>query len=91
MASKNKSGKNSRQNKSTPSRKAPNRSNTANSRAVSTGATRTSTVEAKPSTTVRITRDAVAEAAYCLWLQRGGEQVSNWIEAERLLREKTSA
>ena len=31
---------------------------------------------------------AVAEAAYFLWLQRGGNEVDNWLEAEATLRAK---
>jgi len=31
-----------------------------------------------------ITRDRVEEIAYTLWLQRGGEALTNWLDAERL-------
>lgn len=33
-----------------------------------------------------LSQRAVAEAAYFLWLQRGGDQLSNWLEAEAKLR-----
>ena len=42
----------------------------------------TSTTERKPTA---ITRQQIAEAAYFLWKQRGGSEVSNWLEAERQL------
>ena len=34
------------------------------------------------------TAQAIAEAAYFLWLQRGGNETVNWLEAERMLRAK---
>jgi hypothetical protein len=30
--------------------------------------------------------DKIAEQAYMLWLQRGGSEIDNWLEAERQLR-----
>ena len=58
--------------------------------AVATGGSKTvprsSTVEAKP-TRIEISQQAIAEAAYYLWLQRGGDEISNWLEAERQLRQ----
>jgi hypothetical protein len=44
-----------------------------------------STLETKP-TKSEIRRQDIAEAAYYLWLQRGGSDISNWLEAERILR-----
>ena len=32
-----------------------------------------------------ISRHAIAEAAYFLWLQRGGNETVNWLEAEAML------
>ena len=52
-------------------------------------------VEAKPSVSTspaagsQPTREAIAEAAYFLWLKRGGSEVLNWLEAEAALRAKT--
>jgi hypothetical protein len=45
----------------------------------------TTTVEAKPGTR-DVSRAAGAEAAYFLWLKRGGDDVANWLEAEASLR-----
>lgn len=36
-------------------------------------------------------REAIAEAAYFLWLQRGGDDVNNWLEAEAKLRGRDGA
>jgi hypothetical protein len=49
-------------------------------------------VEAKPgvgmaaNVPAQPTREAIAEAAYFLWLQRGGDELVNWIEAEAMLQ-----
>ncbi|MCI0629709.1 MAG: DUF2934 domain-containing protein [Phycisphaerales bacterium] len=43
------------------------------------------TVEVKP-TLEEITRQNIAEAAYFLWLKRGGDEIANWIEAEAALK-----
>jgi hypothetical protein len=45
------------------------------------------TVEAgtKPAPPV-VTPQAIAEAAYYLWLERGGNEVVNWLEAEATLK-----
>lgn len=49
--------------------------------------TRGSTLEAKPMTNHQtITAQAIAEAAYFLWLRRGGNEVVNWLEAEAMLQ-----
>jgi hypothetical protein len=50
---------------------------------------RSATVEAK---NVRnaVTTQAVAEAAYFLWQQRGGNEVVNWLEADSMLRRQTT-
>lgn len=40
-------------------------------------------MEGKPT---EITEQAVAEAAYFLWQQRGGDEIGNWLEAEAMLR-----
>ena len=37
------------------------------------------------------TREQIAEAAYFLWLKRGGDEVLNWIEAEALLEGRVRA
>jgi Protein of unknown function (DUF2934) len=58
----------------------------------------TQQVEAKPAmpataptaTSAAPTPQAIAEAAYYLWLQRGGSQVDNWLEAEANLRSRTT-
>jgi len=39
-------------------------------------------IEAKPAP---VTPEAIAQAAYFLWLERGGNEVMNWLEAERRL------
>jgi len=31
-------------------------------------------------------REAVAQAAYFLWMERGGDETTNWLEAEAALR-----
>ena len=43
------------------------------------------TMEAKP-TPREITTQQVAEAAYFLWLSRGGNETVNWLEAENMLK-----
>jgi hypothetical protein len=54
-------------------------------------------VEAKPGVNLsptdgsRPTREAVAEAAYFLWLQRGGSDITNWLDAEAMLTSKVRA
>jgi hypothetical protein len=54
-------------------------------------------VETKPGVSIsstsggQPTREAIAEAAYFLWLRRGGDGVANWLEAEALLRNKPKA
>jgi Protein of unknown function (DUF2934) len=45
----------------------------------------TSVVERKPT---EVTRQQISEAAYFLWKQRGGSEVSNWLEAERMLKSR---
>lgn len=53
------------------------------------GAPLNRTVEAKPQAgrdARQITSQAVSEAAYYLWLRRGGNDVVNWLEAEAMLR-----
>lgn len=57
--------------------------------ATSASAVRT-TMEAKP-TPVEISQAAIAEAAYYLWLERGGDHLSNWLEAERRLKGRSEA
>lgn len=45
------------------------------------------TIEAKPvPSATGVTQQAIAEAAYFLWQQRGGNEVVNWLEAEATLR-----
>lgn len=46
-------------------------------------------IEGKPS--AEPTVDQIATAAYFLWLERGGNQLVNWLEAERLLRTHSPA
>jgi hypothetical protein len=48
--------------------------------------TRSTAYEAKP-TRVEITHQAIAEAAYDLWLREGGDANLNWLKAEVLLRQ----
>ena len=45
----------------------------------------TSKVEWKPGTR-EPTQQAIAEAAYFLWRERGGSETVNWLEAETRLR-----
>jgi hypothetical protein len=52
---------------------------------VATPSTTKTTMEAKP-TPREITTQQVAEAAYFLWLRRGGNETVNWLEAENLLK-----
>ena len=55
------------------------------------GSTITTTVEAKPMTgNDCMTRQAIAEAAYFLWQQRGGNELVNWLEAEAMLKQNAS-
>ena len=48
-------------------------------------ATHSSAVELKPKTR-EITNAAIAEAAYFLWQQRGGNEIDNWLDAEATLK-----
>ena len=54
-----------------------------------TGPARSATVESKPAL-AEVTVQAIAEAAYFLWLKRGGDPTTNWLEAEAALRRATS-
>lgn len=47
-------------------------------------------VEVKPAA-AEISNQMIAEAAYYLWLQRGGNETVNWLEAESMLRRKLVA
>jgi hypothetical protein len=47
-------------------------------------------VEVKPAA-AEISNQMIAEAAYYLWLQRGGNETVNWLEAESTLRRKLVA
>ena len=38
-----------------------------------------------------LSRQAVAEAAYYLWLERGGNETVNWLEAEAMLARQHAA
>jgi hypothetical protein len=89
--SKSKSHAKPKSNKPAPAasaRSTPTNATTAPSFTGSTGHTRA--VEAKP-TRIEINQQTVAEAAYYLWLRRGGDDISNWLEAERQLRQGTFA
>jgi hypothetical protein len=54
-------------------------------------------VEAKPGepalsvSPAQPTREAIAEAAYFLWLKRGGSDTRNWLEAEASLRKPATS
>ena len=54
-------------------------------------------VEAKPGVNLSVNdgrrpaREAIAEAAYFLWLQRGGSDITNWLDAEALLARRVNA
>lgn len=49
-------------------------------------------IESKPAgEPSSVTPSAIAEAAYFLWLQRGGSETNNWLEAERMLKTKVAA
>ena len=50
-----------------------------------TRSARFTSYEAKP-TRREVTHQAIAEAAYFLWLREGGDPTGNWLKAERLLR-----
>jgi hypothetical protein len=54
--------------------------------ALAPSATRVSTMEAKPANKQGVDSHRIAEAAYFLWLKRGGNEVVNWLEAEASLR-----
>ncbi|MBL0926140.1 MAG: DUF2934 domain-containing protein [Phycisphaerales bacterium] len=41
---------------------------------------------APPAPPITVRHEDVANAAYFLWLKRGGDAHANWCEAERLLR-----
>jgi hypothetical protein len=41
-------------------------------------------MESKPAAG-QVSRQQVAEAAYFLWLQRGGNDLVNWLDAEAIL------
>lgn len=43
-----------------------------------------SAMESKPAAG-QVSRQQVAEAAYFLWLQRGGNDLVNWLDAEAIL------
>jgi hypothetical protein len=38
-----------------------------------------------------VPRTQIAEAAYYLWLNRGGSDVQNWLDAEKSLRKSRRA
>ncbi|HWB20120.1 MAG TPA: DUF2934 domain-containing protein [Phycisphaerales bacterium] len=40
--------------------------------------------ESKP-VPAQVSRQAIAEAAYFIWKERGGDSILNWLEAERQL------
>ena len=44
-----------------------------------------SRMEMKPAN-AETTQQAIAEAAYFLWMRRGGDHMANWLEAEASLR-----
>ena len=46
-----------------------------------------STFERKPT---EITRQQIAETAYFLWQKNGGNEVANWLEAERILKARAA-
>jgi hypothetical protein len=48
---------------------------------------RTQVVESK---SVEVTSQQIAEAAYFLWRQRGGNETVNWLEAERMLKSQAT-
>ena len=37
-------------------------------------------------TQVQVSDEEIARQAYMLWLERGGSEIDNWLEAERQLR-----
>ena len=74
-------GKSSRTKKSAPARKSASLARQSNAHVATT-------LETKPSPmTNGVTQQAIAEAAYFLWQQRGGNEVVNWLEAESMLRQ----
>ncbi len=48
-----------------------------------------SRIEGKPA--AEPTVDQIAAAAYFLWLERGGNETVNWLEAERMLKTNARA
>ncbi len=51
--------------------------------------TKSSSVAAKPSkkkTSAALSHEEIARQAYMLWVERGGSEIDNWLEAERNLR-----
>jgi hypothetical protein len=52
--------------------------------------TRSTAYEAKP-TRVEVTHQAIAEAAYYLWLREGGDASLNWLKAEQSLRQRAGS
>jgi hypothetical protein len=48
------------------------------------------TMESKPASNgAAISQETIARAAYFLWLERGGDDVTNWLEAEATLTAKS--
>ena len=43
------------------------------------------------SKSVEVTPQQIAEAAYYLWRQRGGNETVNWLEAERMLKTQAAS
>lgn len=75
----------------------PSKTRTSTTRAASSAhahtsptTTRQATVEAKPMPHV-VTTQAIAQAAYFLWLERGGNEIVNWLEAEAMLKKQHAA
>ena len=44
----------------------------------------------EPKSTPSLDRDIIARAAYFRWLERGGDERTNWLEAEAELKGKTA-
>lgn len=54
-------------------------------------ATAVATPPASPTTTSKVSHDAIARAAYFRWQKQGGDAYTNWCEAEKELRAAAAA
>ena len=71
---------------SPPNKNSTNQKNAPASQSSNSFAPKTTNAQFEGKTaTAKITQEAIAEAAYFIWKERGGDPTLNWLEAERRL------